>query len=343
MSDSWLSGGSTDPGGILRRSRTLCDPILRTAVYTLPDPLRRMAGYHFGWWDRDGFEIDADPGKSLRAALVIASAAACSGGPVDAASAGAAVELVHNFTLVHDDIMDRDLTRRGRPTVWSVWGITDAMLLGDALQALAVRTAVEGCAKHIAAEVVSRLAATMVELCRGQQEDCAFETREGITVNDYLQMVAGKTGALMGCSCALGACCAGADAETVSAMDAFGRRLGLAFQFTDDLLGIWGQPRLSGKPVGNDVKRRKRSLPVVAAIESGTSAGLELAWMFDAEHPLDAEDADRAVELIERAGGRAYTERQAEQQVRRALAELPDRLVTEDLMILAQGVWGREK
>ncbi|CAM5322766.1 hypothetical protein SALBM311S_11426 [Streptomyces alboniger] len=185
--------------------------------------------------------------------------------------AAAAVELVHNFTLLHDDVMDRDRIRRHRPTAWTVFGDADAILAGDTLQALALRMLAED--PHPAsARAAARLADCVVELCAGQHADTAMEALgpRDVTLDEVLAMAEAKTGALLGCACALGALYAGAGEEDVRALDGFGREAGLAFQLIDDVIGIWGDPRSTGKPALVDLAARKKSLPVVAALVSGT-------------------------------------------------------------------------
>ncbi|MFI9503396.1 polyprenyl synthetase family protein [Nocardia sp. NPDC052566] len=323
---------------ILTSVRQMCDPLLREAVTSLPDPLCLMGGYHFGWWDVTGAPTLAASGKSLRPALTVCAAVACGAAPHTALSAAAAVELVHNFTLLHDDIMDADRARRGRPTVWTVWGTADAMLLGDALHALAVRVLVTDLPTHIATSAVARLERAVIEMCRGQHEDCLFGNGRRAHVADYARMAMGKTGSLMGCACALGALCAKADVATVAAMDTFGRELGMAFQFVDDLMGIWGDPAVTGKPA-DDLTHRHMSLPVVAALDSGTSAARELATMYRTA----SVDAARAAALVESAGGRQWTQQHAEQRVREAIAALSDPIAAEDLVALAHLASRRDK
>nr|WP_238845730.1 geranylgeranyl diphosphate synthase IdsB [Nocardia terpenica] len=321
----------------------MCDPVLRASVDTLPDPLRRMAGYQFGWCDRAGAPTRTQSGKMMRPALVFGTATACGGSAAAAVHAAAAMELMHNFSLLHDDVMDGDRARRGRATVWCVWGTANAILLGDALQALASRVLAAGRPARRAGEAVGRLEAAVVEMCRGQCEDCAFETRHRVGVQEYLRMAMGKTGALMGCACALGAQSAGADAATIAAMDEFGRQLGLAFQSADDVIGIWGDPQVTGKPAGNDLARRKRSLPVVAALQSPTAAASELAALYRSETPMTPTDVARATALVEAAGGRERAEQYADDQVHAAIDALPDHTIAADLRALAQAVAHRNR
>lgn len=276
------AGEGQEAAALLDSTRETVNPELRRAVESLPAPTRRVAMYHLGWEHEDGSPAAAGAGKAIRPALVLASARALGGpqgSPESAVRAAAAVELAHNFTLLHDDVIDNDARRRGRPTAWTVFGIPDALLAGDAMMALALRMLADD--PHPAsARASARLAACIVELCAGQQADCAFERRSSVTLEECLAMATAKTGALLGCACAVGALYAGAGPEEVEAMDAFGREAGLAFQLIDDLIGIWGDPGHTGKPAGADLIARKKSLPVVAALGSGTEAGEELAALY---------------------------------------------------------------
>ncbi|WP_031083116.1 polyprenyl synthetase family protein, partial [Streptomyces sp. NRRL WC-3549] len=270
-----------EAAALLEHTRTVVDPHLRAAVDTLPGAIRRVALYHFGWQDADGTPASGQAGKAIRPALVLAAARALGGSQESALRAAVAVELVHNFTLLHDDVIDEDATRRHRPTAWAVFGVPDAVIAGDALLALAQRLLAED--PHPAsARASARLSACVIELCAGQQADCALEEREplDVTLDECLTMATAKTGALLGCACALGALCAGADEPAVGAMDGFGREAGLAFQLIDDLIGIWGDTARTGKPVGADLAAHKKSLPVVAALTSGTAAAGELATLY---------------------------------------------------------------
>ncbi|WP_235949366.1 polyprenyl synthetase family protein [Nocardia terrae] len=329
------------PAEILARARTLLDPVLRESVLTLPEPMRHLAGYHFGWWDERGNPMHADPGKMLRPALVTSTAFACDGGAGPAATAAAAVELVHNFTLIHDDVMDADPVRRGRPAVWRVWGMADAVLLGDALHALATNVLAALATPRTAMAAIERLETTVTEMCRGQHADCHGDAAAA-SLAGWESTAMGKTGALFGCACALGALSAGADDETVCGFDRFGRDLGVAFQAVDDILGVWGDPARSGKPTA-DLAHRKRGLPIVLALESGTAAGCELAELYQREAPLSPQEIVWAARLVDKAGGRRGAERLARRRLRSALAALPNGSGYSDLVTLAHLVAHRNR
>jgi geranylgeranyl diphosphate synthase type I len=333
-----------EAAAILERARASVDPELRRAVDSLPGPMRRIGRYHFGWEHPDGTPATGGAGKAIRPALVLTAARALGGQEAAAVRAATAVELVHNFTLLHDDVMDRDTTRRHRPTAWTVFGDADAILAGDALQALALRLLAED--PHPASRAAAaRLAACVLELCAGQHADTDLERRgpHEVTLEEVLAMAEAKTGALLGCACALGALYAGADEEDVEALDAFGREAGLAFQLIDDVIGIWGDPGRTGKPAGADLMARKKTLPVVAALASGTRAAAELAQLY--QGPYEEGELERTVLAVERAGGRDWAQSQAADRMGRAMQELsravPDPEAAGGLLALAEFVTRR--
>ncbi|TQK51950.1 geranylgeranyl diphosphate synthase type I [Streptomyces sp. SLBN-118] len=331
---------------LLERTRTTVHPHLRTTVESLPGSIRRVAMYHFGWQHADGTPAADSAGMAIRPALVLAAARALGGDGQHAVRAATAVELAHNFTQLHDDVIDEDPTRGHRPTAWTVFGIPDAIIAGDAILALALRLLAKD--PHPAAGAASeRLAACVIELCAGQQAACAFEecAPHEVSLDDCLAMATARTGALLGCACALGALYAGAGEEEAAAMDAFGREAGLAFQLIDDLIGIWGDPERTGRPGGADLAAHKKSLPVVAALTSGTPAGAELADLY--RGPMNAAAVRRAAEAVDRAGGRDWAQLQAADRMARAVHELaravPDPAAAGDLLSLAEFVTRRTR
>lgn len=324
---------------VLEWSRAGLEPALRSAVDRLPESMRVIAGYHFGWWDEHGRPTGADAGKAIRPALVLLGAQAV-GGEADAAlPAAVAVELVHNFSLLHDDVMDGDTTRRHRPTAWHVFGVNPAVLAGDALLTLALD--VLAASGHPQAQQAIRELSTAVQrLLDGQSADLAFEERTDVRLAECVRMAEGKTGALLGASCAVGALFGGGRAEQVENLRSFGERVGLAFQFVDDLLGIWGDPAVTGKPVYSDLQNRKKSLPVVAALTSNTPTAHELHSLYHREQPLSPTDLARAADLIEVSGARAWSQARADDLLARAREHLraadPSERATRELDALAR-------
>lgn len=308
-------------GEVLAWSRSTVDPALREAVDALPVSMRRVAEYHLGWRDTRGFRAEGDGGKAIRPALVLLTAEAAGGDAASAVPAAVAVELVHNFSLLHDDVMDGDVTRRHRPTAWSVFGVNAAILAGDALMTLALDLlAASG---HPAArDGIRMLSAAVQDLLDGQSADLAFEQRARVKRAECVSMAERKTAALMGCACAVGASFGRGSPEQVQHLRGFGRHLGLAFQHVDDLLGIWGDPAVTGKPVYSDLRSCKKSLPVVAALTSDTAAGHELAAFYHRDQPLSDTDLVHAAELIDVAGGRVWSQSQVDDLLAQAMRDL---------------------
>jgi geranylgeranyl diphosphate synthase type I len=224
---------------------------------------------------------------------------------------------VHNFSLLHDDIMDGDAERRHRPTAWKVYGIGPAILAGDAMLALAQDILLEegGAQGSWAARCVN---AAVLRLIAGQGSDLAFEKRDDVTLNECMTMAGDKTAALMACACSIGAVHLGAPPALAMGLAGFGAHIGLAFQLTDDLLGIWGAPEITGKPVRADLRARKKSLPVVAALNSGTIQGDELRQLLGRPEALSEQDLIDAARLVEESGGKQWTETEADSQLAQA-------------------------
>ncbi|MCW7941225.1 polyprenyl diphosphate synthase [Streptomyces hygroscopicus] len=291
-----------DAGRILNRARDLVAPALAESVATLHPWVAEMADYALGRQEQDSGRRQ---GKGVRQALAVLGAE-LPGAPATAGvPAAVAVELVHTFSLLHDDIMDGDALRRGRPALWKAYGTGPAVLAGDALFALAVQTL------STAPAAVRRLTVALGDLVHGQADDLLFADRpwtgpESVSIGEYEAMAERKTGALLGCALALGAHFGGARDETASALDRAGRHLGVGFQIVDDLLGIWGDPDVTGKPVHSDLREGKKTLPVLVALD--TTRGPELAELLAAR---DDSGVRRAAAAVAEAGGRATALRAA--------------------------------
>ncbi|MGQ0464534.1 MAG: polyprenyl synthetase family protein [Sporichthyaceae bacterium] len=315
--------------------RELVEPALRAAVARLDPITAEQAAYHFGW-DCDG------GGKAVRSRLALLGAAAVGADPAVAVPGAVAVELLHNYSLFHDDLIDGDDERRHRPTVWRVWGTAGAVLGGDALAALAMDVLLEvpGPAGAAAARLLS---AANTDLIRGQVQDVSFERRPEIGVERVLAMAGAKTGALLSASAAIGAVLAEASAGDVAALQEYGRRLGLAFQLADDVLGLWGAPKRTGKPAQNDLRARKTSLPVAWAIGQGGAAAEHLTAFWLADHEPETAELVQLAELVEKAGGREWARTEALRHADAACAELAVlRADTTELRELAAHVADRD-
>jgi geranylgeranyl diphosphate synthase, type I len=303
---------ATMPAGV-ETARDLVGPAISAAVDRLSPEVRLVAAYHLGLTDSEGRPAGrtGTAGKALRPALALLSARAAGAEPEQGVPAAAAVEFVHNFSLLHDDIMDGDTERRHRPTAWTVFGVGAAILAGDALLVLAQDLLMEGPAPQ--GTWASRcLSAAVQRLIAGQGADLAFERRDNVTLDECRQMAGDKTAALMACACSIGAIYVGAPAVLAMGLAGFGAHVGLAFQLTDDLLGIWGAPEITGKPVRSDLRTRKKSLPVVAALTSGTEPGRELRELLSRTESLTEDELIRAAGLVEAAGGREWVEAEAD-------------------------------
>jgi len=232
-------------------------------------PLSRLLRYPLGLEEADGAPGPGIGGKLLRPSLVCFSCEALGGEPERALPLACALELIHNFSLVHDDIQDGDELRRGRPTTWKAFGAAQAINAGDGLLVLALRTALQA-QSSLPPEVVlaaqGALLSATFRMIEGQALDLSLEGGWEVGVERYLDMAKKKTGALLGCALELGALAAGRP-ELLPAHRKLGEVLGLAFQIRDDFLGIWGDPAVTGKPVGSDLARGKRSWPVAFALE----------------------------------------------------------------------------
>jgi geranylgeranyl diphosphate synthase, type I len=349
---------------VLHRSRDAVEPAMRAVVDRLDPVTRALASYHLGWTEADGRPCPTGGGKALRPAVVLLASRACGGSEEAAVPGAVAVELVHNFSLLHDDVMDGDTERRHRPTVWAVWGTSSAILAGDALMTLAQEVLLESGSPATVPLTAMLLRATR-DLIRGQVQDLAFENRDSVELAECLDMVAGKTGALLAASGGMGALTAGAPPDAVAALTRYGDHLGTAFQLVDDLLGIWGDPARTGKPVLADLRTRKKSVPVTYALgRTGAAAEEFAAWVRTPAParsgarptgdlpPTPADQAEeeaglrRAAELVEACGAREWTAAEAQRQVAAARAAL-DRVslvpaAQTELDALAEFVVGRD-
>jgi geranylgeranyl diphosphate synthase type I len=263
---------------------------------TFPNVERRVAQfyamqqYHLGWRDAQLAPAAIDPGKLLRPYLVLLACQAAGGRVEQALPLAAGIQLIHNFTLIHDDIQDVSPMRRGRATVWSLWGVAHGITAGDSMFALAHlsvhRLRAVGVPADVVLEVLQRLDETILAVCEGQYLDCSYEGNLSISEEDYLAMICRKTATLIGAAINTGALVGGSDMATAQALYEFGANLGIAFQLQDDILGIWGDPEMTGKPAAADLYRRKVTLPIIRALRDTEQRGL-LAELYQQETITD--------------------------------------------------------
>lgn len=303
-----------------------------------------MIHYHMGWKDEALRPVSLNGGKRIRPLLTLLAAEAAGGAWEQAVPAGSAIEILHNFSLVHDDIQDASPTRRGRPTLWTLWGEAQAINTGDAMFALAHlglnRLADRGVDPAVVVRALRRFDETNVALTQGQYADMSFETRREVTVDDYLAMIGGKTAVLIALSAELGALVGGSDETAITHYAAFGRELGLAFQIMDDILGIWGDEALTGKSAATDIVTRKKSLPVLY----GLSQSAALRELYSRE--MDDAFVRQAVAELDATGAREYADQLALAHSGSALDNLeaadPQGAAGEAMVELAHMLLGRE-
>ena len=255
-------------------------------------------------------------GKRLRPFMVIKSCEILGGTTTQALPAAAAVEMIHNFTLVHDDIMDNDETRHGVPTVHTKFGIPVGILAGDVLFSKAFETisSESKMPKKVSLALVSKLANACVDVCEGQILDIMMAQSQKIpSENQYIRMIEKKTSALFEASCAMGAICANTKRKDVSNLSSFGRNLGIAFQIVDDLIGIVGDSKITMKPVGNDLREGKKSLPILLAINKGNGDKKEKILNAFGNTSISKDEIESVVKIISSMGIESIVRKKAMQ------------------------------
>jgi geranylgeranyl diphosphate synthase, type I len=282
------------------------------------DELRGMLAYHMGWEGENAGPHAS--GKRIRPLLLLLTCAAAGGDWHAALPAACAIELIHNFSLIHDDIQDNSDLRRSRPTLWKLWGVPQAINAGDAMFTLAHLSMLrlqDTISPQIALQATTLLHRACLALTQGQYRDISYESRQELPLEDYWPMIAGKTAALLAASTEIGAIAAGSDAGTSSAYRQFGHSLGLAFQAQDDLLGIWGDAALTGKSAESDLVTGKKSLPVLYGLEQKNLFALR--WLAG---PVESQDVPALARQLELEGARQFTQSKADElteQARQAL------------------------
>jgi geranylgeranyl diphosphate synthase type I len=295
-----------------RRYRNAITAELRLVLADRKSPLYGMMRYHLGWVDEHENPVQASPGKALRPTLCLLACEAVGGTWHKALPAAAGVELMHNFSLIHDDIQDEDVERRHRPTVWSIWGLPQAINAGDALATIAGLSLIGLAKRGVPAEKQLLTHKAMYEAClttiEGQYLDIAYESRFDIGVDEYLEMIEKKTATLIARSLEMGALLGGDNQDMINGLYQYGRNLGLAFQVRDDILGIWGDERKTGKPWGSDIRHKKKSLPVAYALETAKGKSRrKLVDIYQGE-VIDEEGLRDVLGIMEAVKAEAYAQ-----------------------------------
>ncbi|MCH2518685.1 MAG: polyprenyl synthetase family protein [Dehalococcoidia bacterium] len=281
--------------------------------------------YHLGWADQRGVTARSaiSQGKAMRPTLCLFACEALEQDPDRALPAAAALELIHNFSLIHDDIQDQDVERRHQPTVWSIWGVPKALVAGDAMRSVGdvclLNTSRYGVPPQTILKISNILTSSYLEMIQGQCLDLGFESSTEITSADYLQMIAFKTGALIRSSMEIGALLATEDPAAFQAFSTFGSCVGRAFQIRDDYLGIWGDTSLTGKSAGNDIRRRKKSFPIVYAFERASGKNREDLLRIYIQEDIDDDDVGRVLAILDDVGARDESESLTEASAEQAL------------------------
>ena len=343
----------------LSRYHEVVQAEMRAAFPDVDLPIYDMGRYALGWLDEQGQPASAS-GKGARAALTMLGAEAITDDPAAlrrATAGAAAVEIVHNFSLVHDDVQDGDIERRGRPTVWRVWGVAQAINTGDLMRELADaamrRALLHGASSEAVLEAIRRLNQATMLMIEGQYLDLTFEQRMDVQVEEYLAMVERKTGAMMGVSLSIGATLAGATSEQADALDRAGKRLGRCFQMRDDWLGIWADPDALGKPTDADIRRRKKSFPILYTLSHApaeTRRALVEIYAADLAHDgadLGDEQVEWVHNMLGEIGADEATDRAAREEYEAFLEDLasgdPRAAAVADLEELARFTLERDR
>jgi len=295
----------------------------------LDEWMQNALSYHFGWLDRNFKPVEkANSGKKLRPLMTLLAylGAHPAGFEADLSPAlpvAAAIEMIHNYSLIHDDIEDDDHERRGRATAWAIWGKPKAINLGDCLHVLAFRRLYRASQRGLAAErtlrIAGRIAETSVKLALGQHKDMTFEDDLAVTPEMYLDMIMGKTASLISCATFSGALVATEDEEKLVAFAEFGQKIGLGFQIRDDILGIWGLAADTGKPTGSDIRRRKKSLPVLFALsECQGQTRQQLLEFYGRSNPVTPQEEQLVMAALEECQAREFAQVQADQYKHKA-------------------------
>ncbi len=298
------------------------------ALVVSPDPAYDtyygMFKYHLGWMNQNLEPTKADTGKRIRPLVCLLACEATSGDWHRALPIAAAIELVHNFSLIHDDIEDQSDERRGRPAVWKVWGLAQGLNGGDGMFMLA-RLALDymprrGFSAEKCAQMNLEFDASTLAVCHGQFLDLSFESRLDVTTDEYLKMIRGKTGALVSASAKLGAIVGTDDSKMIDAFARFGENMGLAFQITDDVLGSWGDPAVTGKSAATDILSKKKALPAVIGL-SHPQHGAALREIYT-KPTLEPDDVKQVLAILDAVNAREQTQHRALEYQASALAAL---------------------
>jgi geranylgeranyl diphosphate synthase type I len=311
---------------MFQRYRANISRSLRDSLSQQHSDVYDMLRYYMGWVDENGRPHEAMEGKALRPTLCLFACEAVGGALEMAMPSAVALELIHNFSLIHDDIQDRDEIRHNRKTLWAVWGDPKALVAGNVLRVVA-----DECLHQLldsGLDYDRALAAGMLlteaylEMIEGQYLDLQFEGRHDISMSDYLNMISRKTGALIRCSLNLGAVVGAQEQGVGDAFKESGRAMGYVFQIIDDVLGVWGDEETTGKPVGADIRRKKNSYPVVYTMGRANDKDQKMLNEIYEKDELDDSDVDSVLAVMDRLDVKNQAQQEAEKYANVALESL---------------------
>jgi geranylgeranyl diphosphate synthase, type I len=305
---------------VFERYHAQIDETIKSIIDERKSSMYNMLRYHFGWVDSHSREKKQSNGKAVRPTLCLLTCEAVGGDSRLALPAAAGIEMVHNYSLIHDDIQDNDVERHHQPTVWRVWGKAQAINAGTAMRMLAAvalrRTKVPPDTQISIQNLIDEATISIIE---GQYLDISFESRTDISVPEYIEMIGNKTAALITCAVEIGAELGTENRKTIVSLRKFGWNLGMAFQTRDDILGIWGKKAETGKPSGNDIRRRKKTLPVIYAIQNASLKSRETLIRSFSNEKVTENTVQTIIGILEDSGAREYTQKITEQYIDKAV------------------------
>jgi len=318
---------TSDINTILNKYTLEIEQTIKDALGVAPPFIHGVVSHHFGWVDENFEPANFEKGKMLRPTLCLLVFEALTDSHKDALPVAAALEMVHNFSLIHDDIEDGDKARRGRPTAWTVWGQPLAINVGDFLYTLAFHTLADLDPAKFPAERILAVQRLITESClvltMGQDLDLRFEQIQDVSTEMYLDMVYRKTGALLEASMLSGAILGTTDKEIINNYQEFARNIGIAFQVRDDILGIWGDSAKTGKSADNDLRRKKKTLPVLYTLGKVTGQRREnLRALYVDPNPLSDGQIEFTRECLTQTDAYGYAQNQANIYIENAFSAL---------------------
>jgi len=305
---------------VFERYHAQIDEEIKSIINERKSCMYSMLRYHFGWADNHNQEQKRSSGKAVRPTLCLLTCEAVGGDSRLALPAAAGIEMVHNYSLIHDDIQDNDTERHHQPTVWCVWGKAQAINAGTAMRmlaAVALRRLRVSPEKQI--RIQSLVDEATISLIEGQYLDISFESKPDISIADYIEMIGCKTAALITCAIQTGAELGTENRNTIISLREFGWNLGMAFQTRDDILGIWGKKAETGKPSGNDIRHRKKTLPVVYAIQNAPAYSRETLIRSYRNEKITEDTVQTIIDILESSGAYEYTQKRTEHYIENAV------------------------